>query len=138
MDLKKPVAAFSLYTTAADYGKFLVTVLNDDDVIKQITASPIMVDRSLGVSWGLGWGIEANNGDPTIWQWGNNLGYRAFVIASVRTGDGFVMLTNSENGLKLAEPIAQKILPREHPLFKFSSLEDDVINVLCNTARVCL
>lgn len=48
------------------------------------------------------------------------------------------MLTNSENGLKLAQPIALKILPREHPLFKFSSLEDDVTNVLCNTVHVCL
>jgi CubicO group peptidase (beta-lactamase class C family) len=138
IEFNTPVAAASLYTTAEDYGKFLAMVLNDDDVIKQITASPVMVDRSPGVSWGLGWGIEANDGDPTIWQWGNNSGYRAFVMGSVRTGDGFVMLTNSENGLKLAEPIAQKILPREHPLFKFSSLEDDVINVLCNTVRVCL
>lgn len=138
IEFKSPVAPSSLYTTAEDYGKFLVKVLNDDDVINQITTSPVMVDPRLGVSWGLGWGIEANSGNPAIWQWGNNLGYRAFVIASIRTGDGFVMLTNSENGLKLAEPIAQKILPGEHPLFKFSSLEVDVINVLCNMVHVCL
>jgi hypothetical protein len=46
-----------------------------------------------------GWGIERGQVDPHIWHWGNNTGYRAFVIASVRTGDGFVMLTNGENGL---------------------------------------
>jgi CubicO group peptidase (beta-lactamase class C family) len=138
MDLRKPNAAFSLYTTAADYGKFLVKVLNDDDVIKQLTASPVTVDPSLGLSWGLGWGIERDKDDPYIWQWGNNTGYRAFVIASVRTGDGFVMLTNSENGLKLAQPMAQKILPIEHKLFQSSVLGIDIINLFCNTLRLCL
>lgn len=138
MDLKNPIAAFSLYSTAADYGKFLVKVLNDDDVIKQLTASPVTVDPSLGLSWGLGWGIERDQDDAYIWQWGNNTGYRAFVIASVRTGDGFVMLTNSENGLELAEPMTQKILPSEHKLFQFSMLGGDIINMFCNTLRLCL
>lgn len=138
MDLKKPIGAFSLHTTAADYGKFLVTVLNDDHVLKQLTASPVTVDPSLDLSWGLGWGIERTQDDLYIWHWGNNTGYRAFVIASVRTGDGFVMLTNSENGLELAEPITQKILPGEHKLFQFSMLGDDIINLVCKTLRLCL
>ncbi|MDQ1923533.1 serine hydrolase domain-containing protein [Massilia pseudoviolaceinigra] len=138
MDLKNPNAAFSLHTSAADYGKFLVKVLNDDDVMKQITASPVTVDPSLGLSWGLSWGIEHGPDDAYIWQWGNNTGYRAFAIASVRTGDGFVMLTNSENGLELAQPLTQKILPGEHKLFQSSILGVDVINFFCNTLRVCL
>jgi CubicO group peptidase (beta-lactamase class C family) len=138
MDLKSPVAAFSLYTTAADYGKFLVTVLNDEDVIKQLSASPVAVDPGLGLSWGLGWGIAHAQDDSHIWQWGNNTGYRAFAIASVRTGDGFVMLTNSENGLKLAAPVARRIMPGEHKLFESSMLGDDVANLVCNMLRVCL
>lgn len=138
MELKKPVAAFSLHTSAADYGKFLVTVLNDGDAIKQLSASPVTVDPGLGLSWGLGWGIERVHDDAYIWQWGNNTGYRAFVIASVRTGDGFVMLTNSENGLALAEPITQKLLPGEHKLFQSSILGTDIINILCKTLHVCL
>jgi CubicO group peptidase (beta-lactamase class C family) len=137
-DLTKPIAAFSLYTSAADYGKFLVTVLNDDHLLKRLTASPITVDPSLNLSWGLGWGIERTQDDLHIWHWGNNTGYRAFVIASVRTGDGFVMLTNSENGLKLAEPITQKVLPGEHKLFQSSMLDDGIINLFCNTLRLCL
>lgn len=138
MDLRKPIAAFSLHTSAADYGKFLVTVLNDGEAIKQLSASPVTVDPGLGLGWGLGWGIERVQHDAYIWQWGNNMGYRAFVIASVRTGDGFVMLTNSENGLALAEPITHKILPGEHKLFQSSVLGTDVINLLCKTLRVCL
>lgn len=75
---------------------------------------------------------------PYIWQWGNNPGYRAFAMASSRSGDGFVLLTNSENGLKLAEPIAQTLLPGEHNVFRFPWLEDDLINVLCNKLWICL
>ncbi len=138
MDLRSPIAAFSLYTTAADYGRFLVEVLNDDELIKQICASPVAVDPSLGLSWGLGWGIERDQDNRYIWQWGNNTGYRAFVIASIQTGDGFVMLTNSENGLELAEPMTQKILPGEHKLFRSSILGTDIVNLLCNTFHLCL
>lgn len=137
MDLKSPNAAFSLYTTAADYGRFLVALLNDDDMLKRLTASPATVDRSLGLDWGLGWGIEGNQDDRYIWQWGNNTGYRAFVIASLRTGDGLVMLTNSENGMELAEPMTQKILPGEHKLFQSSLLGVDILNFFCNTLRLC-
>jgi CubicO group peptidase (beta-lactamase class C family) len=137
-DFTKPVAAFSLYTSAADYGKFLVTVLNDDHMLKQITASSVSVDPSLDLSWGLGWGIERVQDDLYIWHWGNNPGYRAFVIASVRTGDGFVMLTNSENGLKLAEPITQRLLPDKHKLFGFPMLDGGITEFLCRTLRLCL
>ena len=138
MILKSPNAAFSLYTTATDYGKFLVALLSDEDAVKRITASPVSVNPGLALSWGLGWGIERNKDDLFIWQWGSNTGYRAFVIASVGTGDGFVVLTNSENGLKLAQPMTQKILSGEHQLFRFSMLGDDILNLFCNTLRVCL
>lgn len=138
MELKSPNAAFSLYTSAEDYGKFLVNVLNDEAMIKQLSASPVTVDPGLGLGWGLGWGIERDQLDPHIWHWGNNTGYRAFVIASVRTGDGFVMLTNGENGMKLAQPMAQRVLPGVHKVFEFSMLGDDAINLVCKTLHVCL
>ena len=135
LDLQSPVAAFSLYTSAEDYGKFLVEVLSDAQLLKQIGAAPVAVDPGLGLRWGLGWGLAD---DQLVWHWGNNTGYRAFVIASARTGDGFVMLTNSENGLKLAQPLAQKLLPGEHKVFQAPMLGDDILNIACNTVRLCL
>jgi hypothetical protein len=74
--------------------------------MKQITTAPVMADPKLGLRWGLGWGIEPGQNNDYIWRWGNNGGYRAFVIAFVRSGDGFFMLTNSEAGQKLAQPLA--------------------------------
>ncbi|GGY00632.1 hypothetical protein GCM10007386_34400 [Pseudoduganella dura] len=137
MALESPLAAFSLYTTAADYGKFLARLLNDADLLAQSTALPVVADASVGLEWGSGWGIERVRDDIHIWHWGNNTGYRAFVIASLRTGDGFVMLTSGENGLELAEPVARKVLGVEHKLFQSSMLGTDIVNLLCNTVRLC-
>lgn len=136
--LTSPVAANSLHASAADFGKFLVHLLRDEAAMRQITASPVMVAPALQLSWGLGWGIEGSQDDARIWHWGNNPGYRAFVIASVRSGDGVVLLTNGENGLKLAEPLTRKILPGEHKLFQSPILGTDVISIACNTIRLCL
>lgn len=138
LDLKQPVAAFSLYTSAADYGGFLAALLNDTAVLGQIVASPVQVEPALGLDWGLGWGVEHGPQDRYIWQWGNNTGYRAFAIASLRTGDGFVMLTNSENGLELAKPLAARILRREPSLFQSPMLGGDLLTSLCTTVRLCL
>ena len=138
IDIKHPVAAFSLHTTAADYGKFIAALLNDEPILKQLGASPVMVDAGLNLRWGLGWGVGQAGDDAYIWQWGNNPGYRAFVMLSVRTGDGFVMRTNSENGLAMAQPLAQIILPGEHKLFEAPMLEDDVLNLLLKNFHVCL
>lgn len=133
-----PIAAFSLHTSAGDYGKFLASVLNDDALLKQITALSAPADRDLGLDWGLGWGIEQHPDDSTIWQWGNNPGYRGFVIGSVKRRDGFVMLTNSDNGLVLARPLTQAILGGEHKLFRSSILGTDLVNLLCKTVGLCL
>ena len=117
-----PVAPTSLYTSAADYGRFVAALLNDRAALEKITASPVTVSRPLKLQWGLGWAIEEADDGPFVWHWGSNPGYRSFVMASIRTGDGFVMFTDSDNGMALAEPIAQFVLPGKHKLFEFSML----------------
>jgi len=47
------------------------------------------------------------------------------------------MLTNGENGMKLAQPLSQKILPNELKLFQSSIMEDGILTQLCTTVRVC-
>jgi CubicO group peptidase (beta-lactamase class C family) len=136
--LQQPVAAFSLYTSASDYAKFLLAVLADKAMLAQIMAVPVSVDAALELDWGLGWGIARQNDERLIWQWGNNSGYRAFVIASPQSGNALVMLTNSENGLKLAQPLTQQVMPGAYKLFQFAMLDDDPLQLLCTTLRICL
>ncbi|MEO7156925.1 MAG: serine hydrolase domain-containing protein [Vicinamibacterales bacterium] len=117
-----PVAASSLYTSAADYARFIVVLLNDSPLLGRTIQAPVSADPGLMLSWGLGWGIERNDDELFIWHWGSNPGYRAFVVASVQTGDGFVMLTDSDDGLALAGPIAALIVPGAHRMFRFRML----------------
>jgi len=134
---RSPVAAFSLYTSATDYARFVVAVLSDAPVLQAMLGSPVSMEPSLGLSWGLGWGIEAAAGDTFIWHWGNNPGYRAFVMASVRSGDGVVILTNGENGLALAEPVVQSVLPGTHTVFGFSRLPNGFEHFVCRSIGLC-
>jgi CubicO group peptidase (beta-lactamase class C family) len=133
-----PVSAYSLYSSAEDYGKFVAAVLKDERSMRQIINSPATVNQKLNLAWGQGWGLEKHESDQFIWQWGNNPGYRAFVIASVQTGNGFVMLTNSEVGLTLAEPITQKVLAGSHKVFRSHILREGLDNLMCETLNICL
>lgn len=136
---KVPVAAFTLYTSAKDYGLFLATLLNDERSLKQIIDSPIPVNPKLDLSWGLGWGLERKPDDVVIWHWGNNPGYRAFAMASTKSGDGSVMLTNSDVGLALAKPFGDQVLPDgPHKVFRFHLLREGLSKLLCETFDVCL
>lgn len=133
-----PVSAFTLYTSARDYGLFLAALLKDERSLRQIVESPVPVNPKLNLSWGLGWGLEQNRDDVVLWHWGNNPGYRAFVMASPRTGDGFVMFTNSDSGLALAEPIGEKVLAGPHKVYRFHLLREGLDNLLCEMFDVCL
>lgn len=119
IQFRQPVAAASLSTTASDYALFMSKLLSDSKIVSLVLSRPTSVDAALGIQWGLGWGIERARGGPYLWQWGNNTGFRAFAMASVASGDGFVVLTNSENGMPLAASIANSILPVEHSAFRF-------------------
>ncbi len=135
---KTSIAAATLYTTVEDYAKFVASVLNNDHLLKQFTNSPVTVEPKLNLSWGLGWGIERSANDLFIWHWGNNPGYRAFVMASVQSGDGIIMFTNSDNGLALAEPITNKVLPGRHKVFQFYMLRDGFAYFMCEALGFCI
>ncbi|HQC95531.1 MAG TPA: serine hydrolase domain-containing protein [Aquabacterium sp.] len=134
---RAPVSAFTLYTSARDYGLFLAALLKDEVSLRQIVASPVGVDPKLKLGWGLGWGLEADQGDVFLWHWGNNPGYRAFVMASTRLGNGFVMFTNSDNGLTLAEPFGEAAMPGQRSVYRSPLLREGFARLLCETFGVC-
>ncbi len=121
-DFTEPNAAASLYTTAVDYAKLLSALLADTPLLSLTLANPVVTDPKLGLAWGYGWGIETAEGGPYLWQWGNNPGYRAFAMMSASSGNGFVLFTNSEDGMPLAASLARSIIPAEHGVFRFHML----------------
>jgi CubicO group peptidase (beta-lactamase class C family) len=136
--MQQPVAAFTLYTSVEDYARFLVALLRNPALLASITDSPVEVDTGLNLSWGLGWGLERSADGMHLWQWGNNPGYRAFVLAAPGSGDGLVLLTNSDAGLKLVDPLVRAALPGEHEVLQSTFLSSGVLDSLCDILRVCL
>lgn len=135
---REAVAAYSLYTSAGDYGRFLAALLSDPALLRQTVDSPASLDAKPGLGWGLGWGLERRACETYLWHWGNNSGYRAFVMVSAQSGDGFVMLTNSDKGLALAEPLGEQLLPGPHPVYRLHFLRDGLANYLCEKVDICL
>jgi CubicO group peptidase (beta-lactamase class C family)/ribosomal protein S18 acetylase RimI-like enzyme len=103
-------AAGGLYTTGPDYLRFLIHSLAHDHRLFEPQAR---IDDEL--AWGLGWGIEESEGGRAIWQWGNNPGYKNFVIARPSDGRGVVVLTNGDRGALVYRDVVPELLPGRHP-----------------------
>lgn len=134
-------ASSGLHTTALDYAKFVVVVLNGTGLRRE-TAEQMLrgrvrldegcfscVERSPGrlsptLSWGLGWGIERTEAGDALWHWGDNNGeFHNFVIAYPRERAGVVIFTNSGNGLSIIPEIVSQVAGGEHPAFVWMGYE---------------
>lgn len=138
MKLPEALAPFSLHTSAKDYAKFLAALMADPQAVQAIIQSPASVVPKRGLGWGLGWGVERGEKETFIWQWGNNPGYRAFVMASTSSGDAVVMLANSEEGLAMAEPIVATVLPGTHSVFRSYLVREGFSYFACKNLNWCM
>ncbi len=110
-------AAASLHTTALDYARFMIAVMHgtglSDSMAAGMLAAQIVVDS--GVTWGLGIGLQDNAYGRGFWHWGDNSGYKAYVIGYPEHGIGVVWFTNSQNGQSLLESMLALTLGGDHP-----------------------
>lgn len=118
-------AAYSLMTTAPDYARFLIAVM-DGAGLGEETFRDMLIPhtRMTGtetrtrhpgeiwgkIAWGLSWGIQENEGETIYWHWGDNDTYRCFAAFNRETGKGFVYFTNSQNGLYILNRVAAPIV----------------------------
>ncbi len=115
-------AAYSLYTTAAEYARFLVEILEVDRSaphslsrrsIEAMLGHQVALDsrepverpgkaRGRAVFWGLGWGVNTTEeGDIAHHGGSNRTGFRCFSQLSPARGTGIVILTNGLSGGEL-------------------------------------
>ncbi len=100
-------AAASLYTTAADYARFVAGMLNDTGLKKETIAEMLtpQIDVAESVFWGLGFGLERIANGDAFWQWGDYGIFRNYAVAYKKQKMGVVYLTNSQNGLSIGQEI---------------------------------
>jgi CubicO group peptidase (beta-lactamase class C family) len=123
MGRRQANAASSLSTTAGDYARFLLAVL-DGKGLTPASAAAMLAPRppvpsifedptsppQAAVSWGLGWGIQRTDRGEIFWHWGHEHAWRAYT-ATLRDGSaGLVYFANSHEGLAVAEALTARVL----------------------------
>jgi CubicO group peptidase (beta-lactamase class C family) len=103
-----PNVAASLLTTASDYATFL-RHLWSSALLERMTTRVIQMNEAL--AWGLGIGLETPgaNGQTSFWHWGDNPGFKNFVVGDVATKHAVVVFTNGDNGRAIYERIVRGI-----------------------------
>jgi CubicO group peptidase (beta-lactamase class C family) len=108
-DVARYGAAGELRTTAAEYAKFLLAVLNGPagDNLLGATLRQEMVRPQVKLgnekidgadSWALGWAVQERPTGNVILHSGGQSGFRALTMGSVERRSGFVLFTNSDSG----------------------------------------
>lgn len=113
-------AAASLRTTAQDYGRFIVALLNGKGLKKktfeQMFKPQIKTnDKSPQVFWGLGIGLEVTEEGKSLWHWGDQGDAKAYFTANLSKKDAIVYFANSTNGLSITKNILDIAIGGNHP-----------------------
>jgi CubicO group peptidase (beta-lactamase class C family) len=111
----RPDAARSLYTTATDFARFLIEILGPSTLATPL--SDAMREAMTTVQWrshsnksirSLGWRIDPISG-YVHHSGASRGGFRCFSRFHPQMGSGLVIMTNSEDGEKVREPILDVI-----------------------------
>jgi CubicO group peptidase (beta-lactamase class C family) len=131
---KEANAAASLHTTAADYARFLEALLEGKglkpETLREMEKPQVAVDPectnctdrepkelSKNLFWGLGVGIQQTRDGESLWHWGDNGAFKAYMAVYPKQKMGLVMFANGENGLSIAEEIVERAIGGEQPAF---------------------
>jgi CubicO group peptidase (beta-lactamase class C family) len=112
-----PYGAYSLLTTATDYGRFLQALMVGQG-LKPATAQllttpanpanrcghqPIPADPA--IAWACGVGLATTSQGLALWHWGDNSDFKGFFMALPGKKESVLFLTNSSNGARLTDEV---------------------------------
>ena len=110
-------AAYSLYTSAEDYARFLVEMLRVDRTADHSLSAATRAEMLTPVShrddqdadWGLGWGLRKMDGQQLVYHSGSNgTGFRCYSEFFPETGEGLVIMTNAVGGKELWTSVVEQ------------------------------
>jgi CubicO group peptidase (beta-lactamase class C family) len=116
-------AAASLCTTARDYAKFIIAVLNGTGLKKQtweqmLTPQIRVNEKYPPIAWGLGIGLETMPEGKYFWHWGDNGDSKAYVTAFLPAKNAVVYFADGSNGLSFTKEILDDAVGGDHPALK--------------------
>lgn len=110
------MAAAGLWTTPADLARFVIEIQKSREGRSNKILTKASVEEMLHEQmkpYGLGFGLEQVDGSSRFGHGGADEGFQALFSASM-DGQGFVIMTNSDNGSALAQEIALSIAAAYH------------------------
>jgi CubicO group peptidase (beta-lactamase class C family) len=134
IDVKKkrtePVAGGSLVTTISDYSKFVENIMQLNGLSKEsfktmispqiaihsvtqfppITSDTTNENDKIGLSYGLGWGLFTCGNQKAFFKEGNGGSWRNYNINYPDKKTSVIIMTNSENGEEIFQPLLEFIL----------------------------
>jgi CubicO group peptidase (beta-lactamase class C family) len=113
-----PNAAASMMTTANDYGRFVQHLLSArrargrvTEIVRLMLTPQVRLNDDL--QWGLGIGLEARNGRQLAWQWGDNPGFKNFLLLDPARDWGMVLFSNGDRGARVYERVVRDVTQYE-------------------------
>ena len=134
---RKADAAGSMQTTAGDYARFLLGILNAKGKRKRsmnsILTTQIAItsknmfgpgawkdtdaNNQIKLSWGLGWGRFNTKHGRAFFHTGHDFGWQNYTVTYFDKGIGVVLLSNSDNFESVAREIVEKTIGDEYSPF---------------------
>ena len=123
-----------LRTTIGDYAKFVVSVMHDDGLTREIATQRATMTRDLvkpedlakvckkagevepctiAAGMGLGWEVETVNGVKILNHDGSDWGVRTFAMFVPSQGVGVIVFTNGENGTEVIRKVVEALYPNQ-------------------------
>ncbi|RPJ78027.1 MAG: hypothetical protein EHM13_15185, partial [Acidobacteria bacterium] len=122
-----PLPGASLYTTAGDYGRFLVALGEGAGLAKatweEMTRQQVQVfgrDDKPSFWWGLGVGVYRAGADTVLWHWGDNGNLNAYFEIIPKQRKGVVFFLNGANAHAITALVTRRVLGVEGPAISTS------------------
>jgi CubicO group peptidase (beta-lactamase class C family) len=106
------LAAGGLWSTAGDLAKLLIEIARafrgEPSQLISHAAAIDMLTRQNNGPYGLGGAIAGSGQSLVLMKRGQNVGYQGYMLVFPETGQGIVVLSDSDNGTELATAIIRR------------------------------
>jgi CubicO group peptidase (beta-lactamase class C family) len=106
------LAAGGMWSTASDLAKLLIEIVRayrgEPSRVISHAAAVDMLTRQNNGPYGLGGAIAGSGESLVLMKRGQNVGYQGYMLIFPETGQGIVVLSDSDNGTELATAIIRR------------------------------